>query len=320
MDPCAEDQDPAGRPEDHVFHGWDVPVFSKQDYLDLYTPDSGLISADQRKEQENVDMKNEEAAVSKTPGQHLREPQDSWNIDLIDSAQGSNSRTALLCMSTSRILSEHSETRDESSRSVFWARVAPVLVSDDLLFRVSVPGVSVELPIRWRPQKIGDIEEALNDSDGRLTAVEKLCSTLQTENTSLKLKLDDLENRSRRQNLRVIGIPEGSEGQSPQSAFSRHMLVRLHHYQTKELILKLSRELGSGAVVRIFPDMSAEVARRRAEFKDVKTALRNAGITYGMLHPARLRVDFQGQRHLFQTPQAAMDFVSTVIKSATSKD
>lgn len=217
---------------------------------------------------------------------------------------------------------------------------------------------TLQTTLSSQAQKIGDIEEALNDSDGRLTAVEKLCSTLQTENTSLKLKLDDLENRSRRQNLRIIGIPEGSEGQNPvafmasfftelfgdgafkrpleidrahrvgqksqQSAFSRHMLVRLHHYQTKELILKLSRELGSlefnGAVVRIFPDMSAEVARRRAEFKDVKTALRNAGITYGMLHPARLRVDFQGQRHLFQTPQAAMDFVSTVIKSATSKD
>lgn len=48
-------------------------------------------------------------------------------------------------------------------------------------------------------------------------------------------------------------------------------------------------------IVRFFPDMSAEVARCRAEFKDVKAALRNAGITYGMLHPARLRVDFQGQ-------------------------
>lgn len=120
---------------------------------------------------------------------------------------------------------------------------------------------------------------ALNDSDGRLTAVEKLCNTLQTENTTLKLKLDNLENRSRRQNLRIIGIPEGSEGQSPvafmlsfftqlfgddafkclleidrahyvsqrsqQNTFPRHMLVQLHHYQTKELILKLSRELGS---------------------------------------------------------------------------
>lgn len=32
---------------------------------------------------------------------------------------------------------------------------------------------------------------------------------------------------------------------SQQNTFPRHMLVRLHHYQTKELILKLSHELGS---------------------------------------------------------------------------
>lgn len=218
---------------------------------------------------------------------------------------------------------------------------------------------TLQTTLSSQAQKIGDIETALNDSDGRLIAVEKLCNTLQTENTSLKLKLDDLENRSRRQNLRIIGIPEGSEGQSPvafafmssfftelfgngafkrpleidrahrvgqrsqQNTFPRHMLVRLHHYQTKELILKLSRELGSlefnGAIVRIFPDMSTEVARRRAEFKDVKAALRNAGITYGMLHPARLRIDFQGQRQIFHTPLAAMDFVSSVIKTTASK-
>ncbi|KAK7151368.1 hypothetical protein R3I94_007885 [Phoxinus phoxinus] len=146
MDP----EDPAGGTEDHAFHGWDVPVFSEQDYLDLYTPVSGVLAADQRKEQADVDMRNEEAAVRRTPGRHLRGPQDSWNIALIDSARGSNSRTALLCTSASRILSEHGVTRAESSRSVLWARAAPVLVSDDLLFRVSVPWLSVPLPIRWR--------------------------------------------------------------------------------------------------------------------------------------------------------------------------
>lgn len=55
---------------------------------------------------------------------------------------------------------------------------------------------------------------------------------------------------------------------SQRNAFPRHMLVRFHRYQTKELILKLSREQGhlefNGAVVRIFPDMSAEVVRRWA--------------------------------------------------------
>ncbi|KAL0152458.1 hypothetical protein M9458_052181 [Cirrhinus mrigala] len=74
---------------------------------------------------------------------------------------------------------------------------------------------TLQTTLSSQAQKIGDIETALNDSDGRLTAVEKLCNTLQTENTSLKLKLDNLENRLQRQNLRIVGIPEGSEGQNP---------------------------------------------------------------------------------------------------------
>ncbi|XP_067245627.1 phosphatidylinositol 3-kinase C2 domain-containing subunit gamma isoform X1 [Chanodichthys erythropterus] len=154
LDPCTED--PAGRPEDHVFYGWDVPVFSEQDYSDLYTPVSSLKAADQRKEQVNVDMKNEEAAVTPagTPAQHLRGPEDSWNIDLVDSAQGSNSRTASLCTLTSQLLSEHGVSRDEFSWSVVWGRVTPVhgslLEPAELLFHVSVPWLPVELPFRWR--------------------------------------------------------------------------------------------------------------------------------------------------------------------------
>lgn len=154
---------------------------------------------------------------------------------------------------------------------------------------------TLQANLSTQAQKIGDIETALTDSDGRLTTVEKLCKTLQTENADLKLKLDDLENRLRRQNVRIIGIPEGSDGQNPvtfmssmftklfgedaferppeidrahcvgqksqRNSFPRHMVVRLHRYQTKELILKLSRERGhlefNGTVVRVFPDMSA---------------------------------------------------------------
>ncbi|XP_073798760.1 LINE-1 type transposase domain-containing protein 1 [Danio rerio] len=216
---------------------------------------------------------------------------------------------------------------------------------------------TLQSTLSLQAQKIVDIETALIDSDGRLTAIEALCNALKKENGSLKLKVDDLENRSRRQNLRIIGIPEGLEGQSPvtfmislfielfgdsaferplqidrahrtgqkthPNAYPRHMLVRLHHYQTKELILKLSRERGSlefnGATIRIFPDMSAEVARQRAEFKDVKALFRSAGVTYGMLHPAKLRVDYKGQRHFFQTPQAAMEFFTANIKNAANQ-
>ncbi|XP_016371821.1 phosphatidylinositol 4-phosphate 3-kinase C2 domain-containing subunit gamma [Sinocyclocheilus rhinocerous] len=151
MDPC---QDPAGRPEGPVFLGWDGPVFSEQDYLDLYTALSDS-AADQRNQEQ---VKNEEPAAGselKQPVPHSdRSNMDAWSITLIDSTQGSNSRTASLCVSTSQLLSEYRLNHDEVNSSVVWARVAPVhaslLESAELLFNVSVPWLPVELPYRSR--------------------------------------------------------------------------------------------------------------------------------------------------------------------------
>lgn len=66
MDPW---QDPAGRPEDPVFQAWDDPVFSEQEYLDLYTALSES-AADQRKQEQ---VKNEETAGTPA-GPELKPP------------------------------------------------------------------------------------------------------------------------------------------------------------------------------------------------------------------------------------------------------
>ncbi|XP_052386723.1 phosphatidylinositol 3-kinase C2 domain-containing subunit gamma isoform X2 [Carassius gibelio] len=113
-----------------VFQGWNVLVFPSQEDLDLYT------------------------ALSESTADERNQEQDTWSITLIDSAQGSNSRTASLCVSTSQLLSEHGLSRDRFSWSVVWSRAAPVheslLESAELLFNVSVPGLQVELPYRSR--------------------------------------------------------------------------------------------------------------------------------------------------------------------------
>ncbi|MGH0118124.1 UNVERIFIED_CONTAM: hypothetical protein FKN15_044426 [Acipenser sinensis] len=68
------------------------------------------------------------------------------------------------------------------------------------------------------------------------------------------------------------------------------VLVRLHHYQTKELILSLAREWDLlsfwGHKIFIFPDLSADLTRRRATFKTIKDKLYKDGIKFGLLHLA----------------------------------
>ncbi|ROI16650.1 hypothetical protein DPX16_22627 [Anabarilius grahami] len=61
-------------------------------------------------------------------------------------------------------------------------------------------------------QEQKDVGESLTDVDGCVTALESMCLTPLKDNETLRAKLDDLENRSRGNNIRVIGIPERSEG------------------------------------------------------------------------------------------------------------
>src|SRR4029434_6266944 len=63
--------------------------------------------------------------------------------------------------------------------------------------------------------RISSLESALTEMSASFHNTEKQCASLLTENQLLRHKADDLENRSRRMNLRVVGIPEGSEQGRP---------------------------------------------------------------------------------------------------------
>lgn len=169
-------------------------------------------------------------------------------------------------------------------------------------------------------------------------------------------KTEDLESRSRRQNLRVLGIPENSEGPQITSCMTdffaktlgmdipdgpemldqahrlasrpdlspnappRPMIVRVHHLRVKQHIRQLAREKGPlsfrGQPVDIFPDFTTEVASRRASFNNIKQKLRAANIRYGLLFPARLRITLNGGRYSFTAPEDAEKFYVDTIAPA----
>lgn len=111
--------------------------------------------------------------------------------------------------------------------------------------------------------------------------LESVCASLKKDNEALKLKTDDLENRSRRNNIRITNLPnlpERVKGPRPTaflveclkevfgpeafpSLFSidrahrinvrrrgsdapRPFIARIYHFQNKELILRLAHEKG----------------------------------------------------------------------------
>uniref|UniRef100_A0A9J7ZHS7 L1 transposable element RRM domain-containing protein n=1 Tax=Cyprinus carpio carpio TaxID=630221 RepID=A0A9J7ZHS7_CYPCA len=191
------------------------------------------------------------------------------------------------------------------------------------------------------------MEQSLSDTSDRLMALENSCQSLAADHKKLQEKCIDLENRGRRQNIRILNIPEGSENNTPTAFVAKFLskvlgeenfdgpilidrahrslapkprkgerpqpiIARLHYYSDKEKIMSLSRSKGKlsfkGAQVHIFPDMSPEVGRQRAAFNQVKAKLRDAGIQYRMFFPAKLEITADGSKMSFTDPQAVERF------------
>lgn len=172
-----------------------------------------------------------------------------------------------------------------------------------------------------------------NSEDAAATHVTKLAEMENKLEATLE-KLDDLENRSRRCNIRIIGLPEGSEGTNPVAFFKtwlpellkvsfksgsvkldrchraltcrppagqrpRAVIVKLHSFQDKVRIMQAARKAQSlvynGAPIMIFEDFSIAVVWKRQEFYLVKQRLRERGIAFAMLYPAVLRITHGGQ-------------------------
>ena len=67
-------------------------------------------------------------------------------------------------------------------------------------------------------QQISSLED--NATDHRIQQLETAYSAMQLDTESLRTKMADLEGRSRRQNVRIIGLPENIEGTRPSTYFS----------------------------------------------------------------------------------------------------
>lgn len=204
--------------------------------------------------------------------------------------------------------------------------------------------------------RITDLEGVSADHESRISDLEGSLQEILATNKALRAKLDDLEGRSRRQNIKIVGLPENVEAGHPtefvekliqnllgtknfpggikvdrphrigplslKGGRPRIMIARIHHYPVKEMILKLSRLHSplkyEEAHVSIFPDFTAEVLSQRRAFDGVKKKLKEAGIRFGMLFPARLIVTQGNKKKIFGSLSEAEDFVKSVADQVPS--
>ncbi|KAL0161299.1 hypothetical protein M9458_045026, partial [Cirrhinus mrigala] len=178
-------------------------------------------------------------------------------------------------------------------------------------------------------QRLDSLELVSEDMSQRVSELENVCSSLRENNSKLTTKMVDLEGRNRRQNLRILGLAEATEGGRPTEFFTDLLcevfgkevlssppeidrahrslapkpapgqgpwpvILQLHRYQIKDLLICEARRRGKleyrGQQIRIVEDYCPEVMSQRAEYRGVMTELYDRGLKPSLLYPTRLRI------------------------------
>lgn len=168
--------------------------------------------------------------------------------------------------------------------------------------------------------RVSDIEDTSRDHGAQL-------AELRDKVRSLQHKVTDAEDRHRRNNIEVVGLPEGAEGDRPAQfaehffkqllsmqdmpptyvveqvhrvpagsrppgAFPRPFLVRFLNFRDQDMILTQARKLQElkhdNARVMLFPDFSAATQQKRRSFTEVRRRLREKEVKCSMLYPRSL--------------------------------
>lgn len=199
--------------------------------------------------------------------------------------------------------------------------------------------------IKTLSKRMGEAEDRVgNIEDVTLELIEALLQSLKTQK-SIQNKLVDLESRSRRNNIRLFGVEEGSEGRSVQDfvsellqqeipilagldlkiqrahrisvqkprpgEFPRPILINFQEFTTKELILrevwKKKQIQVNGKTIYFDHDYASDIAQKRKQYREVKRILKEAGVRFQTPYTS-IRIHWQdGVRNYGNAREAAME-------------
>jgi len=96
---------------------------------------------------------------------------------------------------------------------------------------------------------------------------------------------------------------------------SRHIIVKTPSAQNKVRILKAVREKGQvtykGRPIRITPDFSTETMKARRSWADVIQTLREHKCQQGLLYPAKLSINIEGETKIFHDKNKFTQYLYT---------
>ena len=187
-------------------------------------------------------------------------------------------------------------------------------------------------------QHVADLEERSLDLEESLRHLERKQEFMQT-------KVTDLEAWSRRNNIRIYGIPEGEEENNmtdfvvkflkselavsgeldlkiqrchralgprpPQGASPRSIIMNFQEYKTKERILssawKKKEVYYKGTRVYFDHDYPTEIVKKRREYAGIRRMLKEKGVRFQTPPPAKLKVFLDGGPRTYNDAREAAD-------------
>uniref|UniRef100_A0A8B9L7Z6 L1 transposable element RRM domain-containing protein n=1 Tax=Astyanax mexicanus TaxID=7994 RepID=A0A8B9L7Z6_ASTMX len=179
----------------------------------------------------------------------------------------------------------------------------------------------------WR---LGKVEESMADTKAWGIGVKEALTQLLVNQRDLQAKITDLEGRSRRNNIRLYGVPEKAEGSSmvafveensplPRSSAAERssaalncgslLAVRFLRFSVKERILQAAWKKAiyiKGKRVFFDHDYAEEVQKKRKEHAPIKKMLKDEGIRFPS-PLSKLRVHFDTGPVTFQSASHAAE-------------
>lgn len=188
-------------------------------------------------------------------------------------------------------------------------------------------------------ERLDEAEERIDETENILLATSELIKRLTQRQASLEARLIDHEARSRRENLRIYGIPEEREGTDmagfldklfktslefprdgdlkierahralapkpadPQSR-PRSIVVKFGSWRTKEEVIKRAwqkkKVLYDNVRFYVDHDFPPEVLKKRSEYAEAKRVLKERQIRFQTPYPAKMRIFYEDGTRLFQ--------------------
>uniref|UniRef100_H3AI23 L1 transposable element RRM domain-containing protein n=1 Tax=Latimeria chalumnae TaxID=7897 RepID=H3AI23_LATCH len=190
-------------------------------------------------------------------------------------------------------------------------------------------------------------EQRISDAEGEAWNKAARIKSLEVKMAVMADKTDNLENRSRCNNLRILGFPEGVKEGNPTAFLTsvlpallflpsdislcirahrslgphpvpkqrpRAFIIKVLMYPMRECLLRAAWEQGTlewkGNKISLFPDLSKELQTQRQRFNPARKILQEKGVKYGVFYPATMKITINGVTSTFSDSVEAQKFAA----------